>query len=72
MEGERMALATGIPLPRHLKKTLGLARRSIPEFYESVDSVLDVPHASAIRAALESSVPFCGVDSGAFRKMVFS
>lgn len=49
-----MAPATGIPLPLNWRKTLGLARRSIPEFYENADSVLEVPHASAIRAALET------------------
>jgi hypothetical protein len=44
------------------KDKLGLARRRAPELYESSDMVADVPHAAAIRAALDEmgvSAVFC-------------
>lgn len=50
------------PLEKDWKDRLGLARRRSPELYESAESVRDVPHAAAIRAALEEmglSAVFC-------------
>jgi len=44
------------------KDRLGLTRRRAPELYESAESVSDVPHAAAIRAALTEmgvSAVFC-------------
>lgn len=44
------------------KERLGLANRRSPEFYESSDAVVDVPHALAIRTALDDlklSAIFC-------------
>src|SRR5688572_25093587 len=50
------------PLEKAWKDRLGLAHRQTPELYESADAVSDVPHAAAIRAALEEmglSAIFC-------------
>lgn len=50
------------PLGIDWKDRLGLAHRQSPELYESADAVGDVPHAAAIRAALEEmglSAIFC-------------
>jgi len=51
-----------LPLKSEWKERLGLATRRSPEFYESSDAVGDVPHALAIRAALDDlnvSAVFC-------------
>lgn len=50
------------PLETTWKDRLGLAHRRTPELYESAEAVSDVPHAAAIRAALEEmglSAIFC-------------
>lgn len=50
------------PLEPAWKDRLGLAFRRAPELYESAEAVSDVPHAAAIRAALEEmglSAVFC-------------
>ena len=50
------------PLDQGWKGRLGLTHRRSPELYESVEAVRDIPHAAAIRAALEEmglSAVFC-------------
>ncbi|MGH6679327.1 MAG: N-6 DNA methylase, partial [Bradyrhizobium sp.] len=50
------------PLPTDWKDRLGLTHRREPELYEAANAAIDVPHAPAIRAALEQmglSAVFC-------------
>ena len=50
------------PLSPKLRESLGLADRRVPEFYEDAESVIGVPHATAIRTALdkfELSAVYC-------------
>lgn len=50
------------PLQPEWKARLGLSNRRAPELYETADAVVDVPHALAIRAALDDlglSAIFC-------------
>lgn len=57
-----MTTATPRSLGMDWKDRLGLTHRQSPELYESVEAVRDVPHAAAIRAALEDmrlSAVFC-------------
>ncbi|MEW5997869.1 MAG: N-6 DNA methylase [Pseudomonadota bacterium] len=57
-----MTTVTPRPLDQGWKDRLGLTHRRSPELYESVAAVRDVPHAAAIRAALEEmglSAVFC-------------
>lgn len=57
-----MTVAQARPLPKDWKDRLGLTYRRAPELYETADMVVDVPHAPAIRAALEEmglSAVFC-------------
>jgi len=54
--------APNLALSSAWKERLGLASRTSPELYESADEVRDVPHAPAIRAALDEiglSAVFC-------------
>jgi hypothetical protein len=48
-----MSAASELPLEASWKERLGLTHRRAPELYESAASVVDVPHAPAIRAALD-------------------
>ena len=57
-----MTAFTSYPLQAAWKNRLGLAHRRAPELYEAADAVSDVPHAAAIRAALDEmglSAVFC-------------
>lgn len=57
-----MTVSHSLPLPQEWKERLGLASRNSPELYESSDAVNDVPHAPAIRTALDDlglSAVFC-------------
>ena len=57
-----MTAATRHALPAEWKDRLGLTYRRSPELYESAESAVGVPHAPAIRAALEGmglSAVFC-------------
>ena len=57
-----MTAATRQALPAEWKDKLGLTYRRSPELYESAESAVGVPHAPAIRAALEDmglSAVFC-------------
>ena len=47
-----MAVALAKPLPRKWRKSLGLAGRRVPEFYDNADKAAGAPYASAIRTAL--------------------
>lgn len=50
------------PIEAEWKELLGLANRQSPEFYENSQAVIDVPHALAIRTALDElglSAVFC-------------
>lgn len=57
-----MTAAVASTLGSEWKDRLGLAHRRSPELYESAETVSDVPHAPAIRAALTEmgvSAIFC-------------
>lgn len=57
-----MTAAPKLTLPPEWKDRLGLKHRRSPELYESSEAVIDAPHASAIRAALDEmglSAVFC-------------
>lgn len=57
-----MSSARSPALALEWKDRLGLTNRRVPELYESADTVVDVPHAFAIRAALDDmglSAVFC-------------
>jgi hypothetical protein len=57
-----MTVAQARPLPADWKDRLGLAYRRAPELYETANLAVDIPHAPAIRAALEEmglSAVFC-------------
>ena len=57
-----MTTATAHTLPAEWRDRLGLTHRRAPELYESAESAVGVPHAPAIRAALEDmglSAVFC-------------
>ena len=57
-----MSSARSPALALEWKDRLGLTNRREPELYESADTVVDVPHAFAIRAALDDmglSAVFC-------------
>ncbi|HEX2752549.1 MAG TPA: N-6 DNA methylase [Alphaproteobacteria bacterium] len=57
-----MAIVQSRPLNETWKTRLDLAGRKAPEFYESIDTIRNSPHAGAIRATLEdlgASAVFC-------------
>ena len=57
-----MTVEIAKPLTAEMREQLGLAHRRVPEYYDSVESAVGVPYASAIRTALEEirvSAVFC-------------
>ena len=57
-----MAVEIAKPLTAEMREQLVLAHRRVPEHCDSVESAVGVPHASAIRTALEEiglSAVFC-------------
>lgn len=57
-----MTTSAALSLASEWKDRLGLTNRRSPEFYENAEAVVDVPHAPAIRAALDEmglSAMFC-------------
>ena len=60
-----MKVVQSKPLGQKWKKRLDLSTRKEPEFYENADDVMNTPHTSAIRTALQelnASAVFCVQD----------